>query len=119
MPAITLGNTPSLFAATRCSVRTLPLLLPQTCCVNPVQATVKWLKDVHTVSFEVRPPPSAASGIIMGSIDFYVGAMQLGQSHVEMTVVTSSDSAEAADVLGPVTKVGIWVDIRYRDMVLS
>lgn len=74
------------------------------------------MKDVHTLSFEVRPPASASSGTIGGSIDFYVGPVLVSQAPVEMAVVTSSDSAEDSEVLGPVTKVPILYD--YRSVTL-
>lgn len=79
----------------------------QTCCVNPVQATVTWIKDFHSVSFEVRPPASANSGVVAGCIDFYIGAVPVGQAHVEMAVVQSNHRAEEPDILSPVTKVNL------------
>lgn len=66
------------------------------------------MKDVHAVPFEVRPPASTSSGTISGCVDFYVGAVLIGQAYVEMAVVKPNDSSGAVDkpdVLGPVAKV--------------
>lgn len=73
--------------------------------MNPVSATVRWVKDVHTLSFEVRPPASASSGTVTGSVDFYVGPILVAQAWVKMAVVTSNESTEEQDILGPVAKV--------------
>ncbi|CAM9837068.1 unnamed protein product [Discosporangium mesarthrocarpum] len=81
---------------------------PKTCCVNPVQSTVKWVKDYHVVPFEVRPPPTASSGKIMGSIDFYVGPVLLAHVQVEMEIKLDSArgaASENRDILGPITLV--------------
>lgn len=70
------------------------------------------MKDAHAVPFEVRPPASTSSGTVTGCVDFYVGAVLIGQANVEMTVVKpndSSDAAEKSDVLGPVAKVRLGV----------
>ncbi|CAM9732424.1 unnamed protein product [Ectocarpus sp. 12 AP-2014] len=80
---------------------------PRTCCVSPANSTVVWMKDVHAIPFEVRPPTSTSSGTISGCVDFYIGAVLIGQAYVEMSVVKPNDSSGAADkpdVLGPVAK---------------
>lgn len=77
-------------------------------CVSPVNATVAWTKDVHAVPFEVHLPVSAASRTISGCVEFYIGAVLIGQAHVEITVEKPNDSrntAEKPNVLGPVAKV--------------
>lgn len=63
------------------------------------------MKDIHAVSFEVRPPASASSGTVTGCVEFYIGAMLLGEAHVDMAVVKTSQSVDEPDVLGPVGKV--------------
>ncbi|CAM9320885.1 unnamed protein product, partial [Hapterophycus canaliculatus] len=81
---------------------------PRTCCVSPANSTVVWMKDAHAVPFEVRPPASITSGTVTGCVDFYVGAVLIGQANIEMAVVKPSDSSDAdekSDVLGPVAKV--------------
>lgn len=63
---------------------------------------------MHAVPFEVHLPVSAASRTISGCVEFYVGAVLIGQAHVEMIVEKPNDSRNAADkpnVLGPVAKV--------------
>ncbi|CAM9316764.1 unnamed protein product [Scytosiphon promiscuus] len=81
---------------------------PRTCCVSPASSTVVWMKDVHAVPFEVRPPASITSGAVTGCVDFYIGAVLVGQANIEMAVVKpndSSDAAEKQDILGPVAQV--------------
>lgn len=77
-------------------------------CVSPVSAMVEWAKEAHAVPFELRPPASITSGSVSGCVDFYVGAVLIGQAYVEMAVAKPNDRSNVAgkpSVLGPVTKV--------------
>lgn len=66
-----------------------------------------WTKDAHAVPFEVRPPASISDGTATGCVDFYIGAVLIGQAHIEMGIVKPNDrnAADKPDVLGPVAKV--------------
>ena len=80
----------------------------KTCSINPVNATVAWMSKANAVSFEMRSPTLTCSGTVTGCVDFYIGAVLIGQAHVKMNVVRSSASAEEPDVLGPAAKVRTW-----------
>lgn len=74
------------------------------------------MKDAHAVPFEVRPPASITSGTVTGCVDFYVGAVLIGQANVEMAVSKpndSSDATEKPDVLGPVAKVSFGMALEW------
>jgi hypothetical protein len=68
------------------------------CDVNPKYSIFRWHKDWHCVEFRFRLATTAGSSV-SGSVDYYLGALLIGQVPIEISVVEGADGSAEPQVL--------------------
>jgi hypothetical protein len=69
------------------------------CEANPPYSRFDWYEDWHCVEFRLRTKGGLASDLVEGTIDYYLGALLIGQVPVKMLCVDSQGEISEAELV--------------------